>query len=180
MTTSFHLDDRLLAFRRAFDDAFSRAPATSVEASEDSLAIRVADESYVIRVHEISGIVASRKVVPLPSRRPELVGVAGIRGSLVTVYSLAALLGFEASAGPTSWLALVGVSASVGLGFEEFEGFLRAPAADLHTPRAEEGGRPHEAAILRAGRRALRVVDVQSVLRALDESAGAAGAEKET
>jgi chemotaxis signal transduction protein len=180
MTAPLDLDQRLRLFRHAFDQAFAAAPIATVDTFEDLLAVRVAGDPYALRAREITELVASRKVVPLPSRRPELLGVAGIRGSLVAVYSLAALLGYAADSRPTSWLALAGASKPIGLGFEEFEGFLRVRSGDVYPAPPEEGTTRHIGDIVRVANQSRRVVDTGSMLGALAVHAGIAGSSKES
>lgn len=168
MTAPVGLEERLLSFRRAFDQAFAVAPTATVEVYEDLLAVRVAGDPYALRVREITGLVASRKIVSLPSRRPELLGVAGIRGSLVAVYSLAALLGYGVESKPPAWLALP-ADEPIGLGFEEFEGFFRVRSRDVQAGE-----------VVVMANQSRRVVDIPSTLAALDVHAGAAGPPKES
>lgn len=178
MTAPLGLEEKLRSFRHAFDQAFAVAPVTTVETFEDLLAIRVAGDPYALRVREITGLVASRKVVPLPSRKPELLGVAGIRGSLVAVYSLATLLGYGADSKSIPWLALAGASDPIGLGFAAFEGFMRVRSGELHTARAVDGARPHVGQVVRVESHSRWVVDIPSTLGTLEVQAGAAGAHK--
>jgi chemotaxis signal transduction protein len=180
MTAPIGLEQRLLLFRHAFDKAFAAAPITTLETFEDLLAVRVAGDPYALRVREITGLVASRKIVPLPSKRPELLGIAGNRGSLVAVYSLAALLGYGADSKPTPWLALAGGSDPIGLGFEAFEGFLRVRSEEMHASRPTEGAGHHVEEIVLAGNQSRRVVDIASTLAALEVHTGAAGSPKES
>ncbi len=183
MTAPSGLEQRLLDLRRAFDQAFAVAPNTTVETFEDLLAVRVAGDPYALRVREITGLVASRKIVPLPSRRPELLGIAGNRGSLVAVYSLAGLLGYGADSKPASWLALAGAHEPLGLGFEELEGFLRVRSGDVHVAHPAEGARLHVGQVVIVGNKSSqsrRVVDIPSMLATLDVHAGVAGPPKES
>jgi chemotaxis signal transduction protein len=180
MTAPLGLEQRLRSFREAFDQAFAAAPITTIAAFEDVLAIRIAGDAYALRVRDMKGLVASRKIVPLPSRKPELLGVAGIRGSLVAVYSLAALLGYGADSRAPSWFALAGASEPIGLGFEEFEGFLRVPSADVHAAQAAERSRPHVGVVIRVQNQSRRVVDIPSTLAAVEVPSGVAGSPKES
>ncbi len=180
MTARFDLEERLVDFRRAFDHAFALAPVTNAGAFEDLLAIRVAGDPYAVRVREIAGLVASRRIVPLPSRRDELLGVAGVRGSLVAVYSLGALLGYGADSAAPSWLALAGAPEALGLAFEEFEAFMRVRSEDVYAEPSLDGARRHVGEVVRAEDQSRRVVDVPSILRALAVHAGIAGPAKES
>jgi chemotaxis signal transduction protein len=100
VTAPVGIEQRVRLLRSAFDEAFSLAPVATPESFEDLLVIRVAGAPYSLRARQITGLVASRRIVPLPSATPQLLGVAGHRGALVLVYSLAALLGHRADVKP--------------------------------------------------------------------------------
>lgn len=123
------LEDRAAELRRAFDRSFGTEPtASGARDFEDILAVRVADEPRALRVRDIDGVHASKTIVPLPSARTELLGVAGIRGNLMLVYDLAKLLGYGSNGArpaPTPWLVLAGGSDALAFAFHEFEGFVR-------------------------------------------------------
>jgi chemotaxis signal transduction protein len=180
VTAPLGFEERLARFRREFDEAFAAPPTTTVEASEDLLAIRIAGHPYALRMREIREVVASRKIVALPSHKAELLGLAGIHGSLVAVYSLAALLGHRADSKPLSWFALAGGADPVGLAFEQFEGFLRVRAADVHATHPAETGKPPVGQVVRAQGQSRRIVDIPSTLGALEIHTGLAGPPKES
>jgi chemotaxis signal transduction protein len=120
--------------RNAFDRARA-VPwgAAAVERIENLLAIRVSGDAFAIRLSEISGLATDRKIVAFPSPIPELLGVAAIRGRLIPVYSLAALLGYSANAGHGRWLALCGIEEPVGLAINDFEGYVQVPLTRVYT-----------------------------------------------
>ena len=180
MTAPLGFEGTLRSFRQAFDQTFAAPPINRVETFEGLLAIRVAGDPYALRVREIRGVVASRRVVPLPSPKPELLGVAGIRGSLVAVYSLAALLGHGADGKAPSWIALAGAAEPVGLAFEGLDGFVRVRAADLSAPQPGNGARPHVGELALVQGQSRRIVDLPSTLAALEAHAGSAGSAKES
>jgi chemotaxis signal transduction protein len=124
-------------------NAFDRARAIpflpdAVERSENLLAIRVSGDAFAIRLSEISGLTTDRKVVAFPSPLSELLGVAGIGGRLVPVYSLAALLGYGAHAGQGRWLVLCGTEEPVGLAVNELEGYLRVSLARVYAAEQKD------------------------------------------
>ncbi len=93
------LESRAAELRRAFDETFAAPPQTHDAALEQMLAITIQGERYAIRVSGISGLAVPKgKVLPVPSSVPELLGLTGIRGTVVPVFSLAWLLGFGQSA----------------------------------------------------------------------------------
>lgn len=141
---------KLAELRHTFDQA--RAAPFSSEKEEQSvslLAIRISRDPFAIKVNEIGGLVAGRKIVPVPSPVPELLGLAGIRGALIPVYSLEALLGYGAQTEQTRWLALCGEEDSFALAFGEFEGYLRIPPHQLFPINEKDTLRVHVKEIAR-------------------------------
>ena len=178
MTPAMDLGARAHTLRSAFDRAFSEPPGLGVASTEDVLAVLVAGDPYALRVSDLSGLVSNRKVVALPTRAPHLLGVAGVRGALVPVYALAGLLGYEATRTPSPWLALCGRQEPVARAFEQLDGFLRVPRADLH-PVSGEQSRQHVAESVRFGGVTRRIIDMRSIRSALQIGAGAAGMAKD-
>jgi hypothetical protein len=100
---------------RAFDATFAAPADTEVEEAESLLGIRVAGDPYAIPVGDIVGLAASGRIVPVPSRAPALLGLAGVRGRALPVYSLATLLGYPHAGEPVPWLVLCGDEGSARL-----------------------------------------------------------------
>jgi purine-binding chemotaxis protein CheW len=131
--TVTELEGKIAEMRRLFDESFAVAPPARVAEPEAMLAIGMAGEHFALRVREISGLaVSSEKVVPVPSRVPELLGLTGIRGVVVPVFSLARLLGFDSEHGPTRWLVFCGESHTpIALAFETMERLFEVSSADI-------------------------------------------------
>ncbi len=176
-TPATRLQSRAADLRRAFDREFAEVPRTSIAGSEDLLAVRIGGDPYALRVSELSGLASGRKVVPLPTSRSELVGLAGMRASLVPVYSLSVLLGY-AAVGSTRWLALCGRADPVALAFDEVEGFTRVLHADLRAA-TRSGSRLHLSEVIYTANASRPIVDTRSTLRALEVGAGDTGSTKE-
>jgi purine-binding chemotaxis protein CheW len=159
---------RAHALRAAFDAAFA-APARAPRRDEIALlALRVGTEPFAMRVLEAAGILAGRPLAAVPSRRPELLGVAGLRGNVVPVYSVARLVGRavdEAEAPRFLVLAAVGADERVALAFSGFDGHLRVPPAALAA--ASDGARAHVRELVQLGAEARPVLSVPSLLKAI-------------
>jgi chemotaxis signal transduction protein len=137
--------NRAADFRHAFDKAFADPRVSGDQAAwEDFLTIRIGGDGYAIRLREVAGLVKGRRIVACPSDVPEFQGIAGVRGTLVSVYSLPALLGYSIAVENAPWLLLCAAQLAesgdegVGLAFPEFSGFVRALPSQIHAARDRE------------------------------------------
>lgn len=177
MTPRLDLARRIEALRSDFDRTFAEPSALVAVETADLLAIGVAGDAYALRVTELTGLVSNRKVVPVPSRAAHLLGVAGVRGAVVPVYTLAGLLGHGEPRTSPPWLAMCGRQEPVALAFERLDGFFRVPCADLHAAGGEPGHLVAES--VRIGNVTRRVIDTSSTLAAIQAGAGASGSTKD-
>ncbi len=178
MTTRSRFEQRVVDLRDSFDQAFANPPAILTEETEDVLLVRIGGDPYVLCSRDMSGLATGKKIAPLPSRRPELVGMVGIRGSLVPVYSLMTFLGYVAHRSTSRWVALSRGAEPVGLAFQDFEGFVRVRKKDVHATD-NANARRHVREVARVGDVTRPVVDIASALEFLKTHAGGAGLIKE-
>jgi purine-binding chemotaxis protein CheW len=155
-------------------NTFDRARAIpflsdAVEQIENLLAIRVSGDAFAIRLSEISGLATDRKIVAFPSPIPELLGVAAIRGRLVPVYSLAALLGYSAHSSQGRWLMLCGTEEPVGLAINDFEGYLRVPLAQIYTAEQKDKASTHVKHVVRAADIVRGVVSIPLIIEVIQK-----------
>jgi chemotaxis signal transduction protein len=162
-------DGRLSELRRAFDSAFASEPLAAPE-RVDLVALRTAGRSYAVRTSEVASVVATGTVVPLPCDEPALLGLGAIRGTPVPVYDLAALLGDGAAEAPR-WTILSHGPDRLGLAFDELEGYLRVPLADL-AAGAQDAAGAAAAELVRAGSSVRPVVSVESLVRRVKQRCG--------
>jgi chemotaxis signal transduction protein len=165
--TSARPHDRAAGLRAAFDRAFAEPLRLDAPATENLLAIRIGTEPCALRLSEIAGLFADRKITRVPGSAAALLGLAGFRGALVPVYSLQILVG-QAPVGqapvgqapvgqvpvgqvlpdlagakggaPTPRWLVVAAAAPVALAFEAFEGQLRLTPEEIIAapPRAAQ------------------------------------------
>ena len=142
MSTGASPQELLAGLRRDFDHSFAIARDGGAAECAILLAIRLRGDGFALRLSELRGLFAGRKVTPLPGAAPELLGLAGMRGSIVAVYDLGALLGYPVST-TSRWLVVPGAEPTLGLAFDSFEGAVSVPAADL-APDIGPGAQPHQ------------------------------------
>jgi chemotaxis signal transduction protein len=158
--------------KRAFDRSFAEAPAVAREAHDDLLEIRVGGDPYAVSLADTGGLFADTRITPLPGSVTEMCGVAGLRGSLLPVYDLGALLGYAKGKVPR-WL-LVTARTPVALAFDGFERHLSMPRAAI-APAPDPGvsGRSrHIHDIVRTDTVVCPIIHMASVLEAIAVLAG--------
>ena len=155
----------LAQLRSGFDRSFAVAPR-SCDAHQFVIQIRVAGEAFAVRPCDIAGLARSRKIVPVPSRTKELLGVTALRGALIPVYDLAALLGIPPGTGGPSWLVLAPGDTPIALAFDRFEG------QQIPEWLSERGERRHVRQLVRTGSAIRAVLDVGGLAEAIREGAG--------
>jgi chemotaxis signal transduction protein len=147
--------------RVAFDRSFANAPRLDTETSVDLLAIRIAGDAYALSLVEVAGLFVDRAVTPLPTNVPELLGIAGFRAALVSVYDLAALLGYSGG-DPPRWMVSTVGDRAVGLVFDLFERHVRVAPSALASD--DSNARRHVRQIVRTADGVRPVIHLPSVL----------------
>jgi chemotaxis signal transduction protein len=111
--------------RAEFDRGFAVGASTAIKDQTTFLAIRIGGDPFALPLGGLVAIHVDRKVVPLPSASPTLLGIASFRGALTPVHDLRVILGYSPRT-EARWLALVAAAVPVGLAFEAFEGQVAA------------------------------------------------------
>lgn len=149
--------------RREFDQAFSLPAQAETATGRHLLAIRIGEQSYVLDPAEITGLQVDRPIIRVPGALQEWLGLAGIRGGLVPVYSLAVLLGHQAPAVQPRWLALCGSGQSLGLAFDEFERHLNLEPSQIAAVDPAHTRSEHVRAIARAQDVSRPIIGIPSI-----------------
>ena len=85
----------------------------------------------------------------MPSPAREFLGVAALRGGIVPVYSLRALLGDATGDERPRWLVVAGRERVAAFAFDGLEGYLRVPQADISQAQGEAPhGHVHASAVI--------------------------------
>ena len=166
---------RAADLRKAFDHAFAEPPPPEAEASADYLGIRIGGTAYAVALSEIGAVFADKTVAPLPSGAGELLGMAGVRGDVVPVFGLAALIGQAGGDDRPRWLVLARAG-HAGFAFDALDGHLRIPLASI-TPAASPGGFIQANAVI--GKEARPIVSIASLMEHLERRAGHSAAKEQ-
>jgi len=152
------------SLRDAFDRSFAEAETPDETRYEEVLAITIAGQPYALRLSEVSALHRDRKVVPIPTREPALLGIAAFRGTLAPVYDFATLLGCTGGSSPRC-LILARGRAPVGLAFEALEGQRRVARDGISFPAHDGTGHAHGTVRIASSVRPL--IHIASVVEAI-------------
>jgi len=137
---------------------------------EPMIAFRTAGVALAVRVHHITGITKRGVILPVPSTVPELLGVAVVRGVLVPVFNLAALLGLPPSA-ELQWFLLTNRETPVAFAFDGLDGRVEVERAHLYVDETASQ-RKHTHELAEVGSTVRAVIDVPGLMEAIRQSAG--------
>lgn len=139
------------AERRVLQERAERVAAPLQPPAADgrlaALLVSVCGERYALPVAAISGVVESPVIVPVPCSPPTIAGIANVRGHIVSVLCLAALLGLRADNAPAQPALVVAQTGEVGIGLRvdaigeiaEFDRHALNPAAGSAAGECLEG-----------------------------------------
>jgi purine-binding chemotaxis protein CheW len=171
--------DQLAALRHSFDEAFAvLPPQLREEGLEQLLLIRVAGEALALKTLHVTGLARIGRILPIPSRIPELLGITGIRGTLAPVFDLAALLGFHPGGAQPRWLALTCGETQIALAFDQIEGQIAVSRTSLYEHQASSA-REHIKEVARIEHAVHAVADIPAIVEAIRRRAGLINSNKE-
>lgn len=165
-------EDKLGQLRRAFDRSFAEPAIQPAQTVVRLISLEVAGRPLAIETGQIAGLAKVKRIVPLPSRIPELLGIAGIRGGVVPVFSLAALLEIESRGNP-QWLALAKSETSMALAFDALTGQVEVAAPDIY-PDEVEGRIAFVRMLVRIGAEVRPLLDIFRIAQEIHRKAGLA------
>jgi purine-binding chemotaxis protein CheW len=160
--------------RRAFDRSFAEPRRDGTDPVVDLLGIGVAAEPYALRLADIRAVVADRTPLRLPGSDSRLLGVVGLRASIIPVYDLGAVLGHPPVAAPR-WLVVTAARPSIALAFPTLDGHLRVSPDAIAEPAGDEVADRHRslpAAVVRTAGGVRTVIDVAAIHATIQAAVG--------
>jgi chemotaxis signal transduction protein len=123
---------KLEELKRSFDRAFQDATIERELGLEHLLRIRVGTERFAVRVAELAGLMRTPTIVRLPTTVTGLLGLAGVKGRMVAMYSLGALLECQKGDGEEEyWSILCRFDDRIAFTFAAADGTLTVSRSEL-------------------------------------------------
>ncbi|MDX2089746.1 MAG: chemotaxis protein CheW [Kofleriaceae bacterium] len=84
-------------------------PRREANSSTEHFVFRLSSRTYALPPRSVEMVIALPPIIPVPTARPHVRGVVHVRGRIIAVLDLAALIGLDAAAepGPTARLVVV-------------------------------------------------------------------------
>jgi chemotaxis signal transduction protein len=158
---------RARELREVFDAGFAAAPPPPEPVHRDVLCIRIAGEPFAIPLGDIASLHADLRIVALPARAPELLGVAALRSAVVPIYDASRAFGLPAADAPRWLVVLRGGRA--GFAFDGYDGHARIPDRAITPVDAPANRRGHVRGQLVLDGQPRAIVDLGSVLAAIEQ-----------
>ena len=163
---------KLREMKTEFDLSFAKEPKVHISNHEDCLIVRLENDYYALKVSEMRGIEAQKKITPLPDEKPELLGISAIQGHLAPVYSLARIMGYADTSTQPRWTVMCDSNSRIALAFDILEGYFRLPRSDFSNVDPDsKKNKEHIAEALSFRSKIGRVISLPSILKALQKGA---------
>jgi purine-binding chemotaxis protein CheW len=154
--------------RSEFDATFARPPAPPAAAGERFIVVLAGQHQLALRCSEIDSLHRYAGVATLPDGPPGLLGLAGVRGQLVAVYDLSALLAEPAGDSGRIWLALCAADKQVAFAITQVQGLAHVERDQVRPIAAAENRHVREA--FEYGGIVRGILDLRSLLDAMDSA----------
>lgn len=164
--------NRVQQLRQEFDNTFAEPAQLRREVNEDLVRIVVAGDSYALRVSEFIGLQTNLRIVGLPKRASEFLGLSSFRNEIVPVYTLRQLLGY----GPGEqgrWMVIAQVGNVFGLEFQRFEGHVRASQSAVVASEQANVSRRYVRDVVQVGGEVLPIVSIAAISETIKQLSGA-------
>lgn len=133
------------------------------------IVFRVGNEFYALDVLEIKEIVPMPRVTAIPNAPPAIMGIINLRGNVITVFSLMAVLGLDASPDSESKVIVVMIEdQAVGLVVNEVTETLKVSGSDVEklSDMLKHGSTSYSRGVITLDTRLVLLLDTAEILEA--------------
>jgi chemotaxis signal transduction protein len=158
--------------KKSFDRTFQEPLVERAQELVHLLIVRIGTPRFALRVADLAGLARAQTVAPIPGANSELLGLVGLKGRMVAIYSLAAMIGSpEASTEQNRWMVLCRCEREIALAFTAVTGTMMVPRAELNP--VSPGAPPHATDTVGSGAAQLWLLNVNSIAEAIAKKTGA-------
>ena len=158
--------------KRAFDLTFQQPLVERGQELVHLLMVRIGTARFALKVADLAGLARAQTVVPIPGAGSGLLGIAGLKGRMIAVYSLAAMIGSpELNTEQNRWMVLCRCEKEIALAFTAVTGTMMVPRAELSP--ASSGAPPHATDTVGSSSSQLWLLNVSSIAENIVKKTGA-------
>ena len=143
------------------------APSSAVNGVRRFLTFRLNDRLYALAAEEVMEVIRAPPVARVPLAPAALLGVANLRGAVLPVVSLRALLGLAQTHEEGARAIVLGGASPAALAVDAIEALVSVSAGRIEAGNAdfaEDAGERISGAFAVEGRGAVKILDVQALL----------------
>jgi len=157
---------RVEALRRDFDGEFVLPPPQTEVAQEKFLFFDVVDNPYAIRMTELFILLTHATITSVANSVSGLIGLVGLRGELVAVYSLQELLGYGRETDPERFLLIGSEFSNVAFSVSDVETYHSISPNNI-AAFADAHSRPYIKEILSFEEQIRHVISFSALVRSV-------------
>lgn len=158
--------------KRSFDQSFQQPLVERGEELVHLLVVRIGTSRFALKVADLAGLARAQTVVPIPGADSGLLGLAGLKGRMIAVHSLAAMIGCQdLSTEQNRWMVLCRREKEIALAFTAVTGTMMVPRTELSP--VSPGAPPHATDAVGSGVEQLWLLDVGSIAETIVKKTGA-------
>ena len=163
--------------KRSFDLTFQQPLVECGQELVHLLIVRVGTARFALKVADLAGLARAQTVVPIPGSDSGLLGIAGLKGRMVAVHSLAAMIGSpELSTEQNRWMVLCRCDKEIAFAFTAVTGTRMVPRDELSP--VSPGAPPHATDAVGSGASQVWLLNVISIAETIvNKTTAAAGAD---
>ena len=148
--------------KHSFDLTFQQPLVERSQELVHLLIVRIGNARFALKVADLAGLARAQTVVPIPGADAGLLGIAGLKGRMIAVYSLAAMIGSsELSTEQNRWMGLCRCAKEIALAFTAVTATMMVPRAELSP--VSPGAPPHATDAVGSGSSQLWLLNVSSI-----------------
>ncbi len=156
--------------KRSFDLTFQEPLIERGLEPVHLLIVRIGTAKFALKVADIAGLARAQTIVPIPMNGSGLLGLAGLKGRMVAVYSLAVMIGYPGlNTEQDRWMVLCRAEKEIALAFTSVTETMMVPRTELSP--VSPGSPPHASDAIGTGASQVWLLNVGSIAQSIVQHA---------